>query len=72
MIFNIVVQMMYMLCDGLQRYFSFRLPHLNIPTGPHSDELDNNSQRAWLRENLSHWVDVYLEVRKSRGHIFFE
>jgi hypothetical protein len=26
----------------LPRYFSFRLPHLNIPTGAPSDELDNN------------------------------
>jgi hypothetical protein len=26
----------------LPRYFSFRLPHLNIPTGPPSDELDKN------------------------------
>jgi hypothetical protein len=39
----------------LPRYFSFRLPHLNISTGPPSDELDKNSQRAWLSENLSHW-----------------
>jgi hypothetical protein len=39
----------------LPRYFSFRLPHLNIPTGPPSDELDKNSQRTWLSENLSHW-----------------
>jgi hypothetical protein len=41
----------------LPRYFSFRLPHLNIHTGPHSDE-----KRA----------DAYLEVRKRRWHIFFE
>ena len=39
----------------LPRYFSFRLPHLNIPTGPPADELDKNSQRMWLSENLSHW-----------------
>ena len=26
----------------LPRYFSLRLPHLNIPTGPPSDELDKN------------------------------
>ena len=39
----------------LLRYFSFRLPHLNISTGPPSDELDKNSQRTWLSENLSHW-----------------
>ena len=38
----------------LPRYFSFRLPHLNIPTGPPSDELDKNSQRTWLNENFSH------------------
>ena len=41
--------------DTLPRYFSFRLTHLNIPTGPPSDELDKNSQRTWLSENLSHW-----------------
>ena len=40
---------------ALLRYFSFRLPHLNIPTGPPSDELDKNSQRTWLSENFSHW-----------------
>jgi hypothetical protein len=62
----------------LPRYFSFRLPHLNIPTGPPSDELDKNSQLTWHSENLSHWngkgkrVDVYLAVRKRRGHIYFE
>ena len=39
----------------LPRYFSFRLPHLNISTRPPSEELDKNSQRAWLSENLSHW-----------------
>jgi hypothetical protein len=39
----------------LPRYFSFRLPHLNIPTGPPSDELDKNIHRKSLRENLSHW-----------------
>ena len=37
------------------RYFSFRLPHLNIPTGIPSDELDKTIQRKWLGENLSHW-----------------
>jgi hypothetical protein len=26
--------------------FPFRLPHLNIPTGPPSDELDKNKQRT--------------------------
>jgi hypothetical protein len=30
----------------LPRYFSFRLPHLNIPTGPSSSELDKNIQRT--------------------------
>jgi hypothetical protein len=39
----------------LPRYFSFRLPHLNISTGHPSDELDQNIQRKWLGENLSHW-----------------
>jgi hypothetical protein len=46
----------------LPRYFSFRLPHLNISTGPPSDELDKTSQRAWLSENLC----------QRRGHTFFE
>ena len=40
----------------LPRYFSFRLPpHLNIPTGTPSDELDKTIQRKWLGENLSYW-----------------
>ena len=39
----------------LPKYFSLRLPHLNISTGPLSDELDKNSQRTWLSENFSHW-----------------
>jgi hypothetical protein len=39
----------------LPKYFSFRLPPLNIPTGRPSDELDKNSQRMWFSENLSHW-----------------
>jgi branched-subunit amino acid transport protein len=39
----------------LPRYFSFRVPHLNITIGPPSDELDKNSQRTWLSENVSHW-----------------
>jgi hypothetical protein len=39
----------------LRRYFSFRLPHLNIPTGPPSDELDKKSQRTWLTKNFSQW-----------------
>ena len=39
----------------LPRYFSFRLPHLNISTGPPSDKLDKNSQRMWLLKNFSQW-----------------
>jgi hypothetical protein len=39
----------------LPRYFSFRLPHLNISNGPPSDELDKNSPWTWLSENFSHW-----------------
>ena len=39
----------------LPRYFSFRQPHLNIPTGPPSDELDKNIQRTSLRLLFSHW-----------------
>ena len=30
----------------LPRYFSLRLPHLNITTGPHSGELDKNIERT--------------------------
>jgi hypothetical protein len=36
----------------LPRYFSFRLPHLNIPS---SDELDKNIQQTSLRLLFSHW-----------------
>jgi hypothetical protein len=39
----------------LPRYFSFRLPHLNIPTGPPSDELDKNIQRTSHGLLFSHW-----------------
>jgi hypothetical protein len=42
----------------LPRYFSFRLPHLNIHTGPPSDELDKNIQRTSLRLFFSHWTDT--------------
>jgi hypothetical protein len=41
------------------RYFSFRLPHLNISTGPpQSDKLDKNSQRMWLIKNFSQWNGI--------------
>ena len=39
----------------LPRYFSFRLPHLNIHTGPPSDELDMNIQRKSHFLFYSHW-----------------
>jgi hypothetical protein len=39
----------------LPRYFSFRLPHLNINTGPPSDELDKNIQRKSHFPFFSHW-----------------
>ena len=41
----------------LPRYFSFRLPHLNITTGPPSDESSWTrifSERGLVSENLSH------------------
>jgi hypothetical protein len=42
----------------LPRYFSFRLPHLNINTGPSLDELDKNIQ--WKSHFLffSHWNNL--------------
>ena len=39
----------------LPRYFSFRLPHLNIATVPPSNKLDKNSQRTWLIKHFSQW-----------------
>jgi hypothetical protein len=39
----------------LPRYFSFRLPHLNINTWPPSDELDKNIQRKSHFLSFSHW-----------------
>jgi hypothetical protein len=39
----------------LPRYFSFRLPHLNIPIGSPSDKLDKNSRRTWLIKKFSQW-----------------
>jgi hypothetical protein len=32
----------------LPKYFSLRLPHLNIPAGPPSDELDKNISKRSL------------------------
>jgi hypothetical protein len=43
----------------LPRYFSFRLPHLNIPTGAPSDELDKNIQRTWLGLQAHQWYVSY-------------
>jgi hypothetical protein len=39
----------------LPRYFSFRLPHLNINTRTPSDELDKNIQRKSHFLFFSHW-----------------
>jgi hypothetical protein len=39
----------------LPRYFSFRLPHLNINTGPPSNELDKNIQRKSHFLFFSQW-----------------
>jgi hypothetical protein len=39
----------------LPRYFSFRLPHLNINTGPPSDELEGNIQRKSHFLFFSQW-----------------
>jgi hypothetical protein len=39
----------------LPRYFSFRLPHLNINTGPPSYELDKNNQRKSHFLFFSQW-----------------
>jgi hypothetical protein len=39
----------------LPRYFSFRLPHLNIPTGAPSDESNKNIQRTSHFLFFSHW-----------------
>jgi hypothetical protein len=51
----------------LPRYFSFRLPHLNIPTGPPSDELDKNIQRKSLRLFFNHW-NGYSHIRSCLNH----
>ena len=53
----------------LPRYFSFRLPHLNISNGPPSDELDNKSRRTWLIKNFSQLYEYWHEqvkIRKKR------
>jgi hypothetical protein len=51
----------------LPRYFSFRLLHLNIPTGSPSDELDKNIQRTWLGENFSHFLISWLNLHRWIG-----
>ena len=55
----------------LPRYFSFRLPHLNIHTWPPSDKLDKNSQRTWLSENFNHW-NGYSQGRGGGIHFLNE
>ena len=42
----------------LPRYFSFRLPHLNINTGPPSDDLDKNIQRQSHFLFFSQWKRI--------------
>jgi hypothetical protein len=56
----------------LPRYFSFRLPYLNIPTGPHSDELDKNIQRKSLRLLFSHWSKANIQIVHYFGHGYLE
>jgi hypothetical protein len=41
----------------LPRYFSFRLPHLNIPTGP--DHLVTTSARCTCRTQATHTFPSY-------------
>jgi hypothetical protein len=53
----------------LQRYFSFRLPHLNIPNGPPSDELDKNSQRTWPLPYFK--INIYPFPLPHFASIFF-
>jgi hypothetical protein len=53
----------------LPRYFSFRLPHLNIPTGPPSDLLDKNSQRTWFIKNFSKWKVPVAWAHSCQGQI---
>ena len=49
----------------LPRYFSFRLPHLNIPIGPPSDELDKNIP-------LPVCAGFFICIRNSQDqHLFF-
>jgi hypothetical protein len=55
----------------LPRYFSFRLPHLNISTGPSSDKVDKNGQRMWLIKNFSQW-NGYNHFRFALGDISFK
>jgi hypothetical protein len=64
----------------LPRYFSFRLPHLNINTGPLSDELEGNIQRKSQFLFFSQWngynhfriaLDFFICIRNSLDFLFF-
>jgi hypothetical protein len=46
----------------LPRYFSFRLPHLNIATGATSDEFDKNSQWTQFDAFIYEWVGSLVLV----------
>jgi hypothetical protein len=47
----------------LPRYFSFRMPHLNINTGAPSDELDKN-----IQEYNSYWYGgQYQDIQTAQG-----
>ena len=51
----------------LPRYFSFRLPHLNIPTWPPSDALDKNIQWASLGLLFRHLNGFALDFSYAFG-----
>jgi hypothetical protein len=44
----------------IPRYFSFRLPHLNVPTGSPSKGLDKNIQRKSLRLSLPCFASIFF------------
>ena len=64
--------------DTLPRYFSFRLPHLNINTVPPSDELDKNIQRKsnfilkciyHASRLINHIYNVYVHLYVSTFNV---
>jgi hypothetical protein len=63
---NISFRLFVILSLTLPRYFSFRLPHLNIPTGSPSDELDKIFSEILRNTNPYSKLDPTLQLHQGQ------